>query len=89
MPTSTPEPEFTRVVPLVSASLLVGAQISELEDSGPGPVTWGAVRAHFTGAKIAPIRVLDHGDPAHGSFAPPCKSCSRLLADLDIEVLEP
>ena len=50
---------------------------------------WAAVRAHFGGGQICLSLVRDTGDPDHGTFAKPCKSCTRLLAELGLEVIEP
>ncbi|MFE0464636.1 YwqJ-related putative deaminase [Kitasatospora sp. NPDC058965] len=42
-------------------------------------LTLHEARKAFKGAKLTTVRIREEGDPAHGTHAPPCRSCTPLL----------
>ena len=40
------------------------------------PLTQGEARKALRGAKVTARRIREDGDPAHGAYAPPCRSCA-------------
>ncbi len=53
--------------------------------ASPGELTAGEARAALWGARITATRIREHGDPAHGTVQPPCRSCAALLDWFGIE----
>ncbi|GCD37149.1 hypothetical protein OEIGOIKO_04933 [Streptomyces chrestomyceticus JCM 4735] len=44
------------------------------------PLTNGEARRSLKHSKITARHIREDGDPLHGSYAPPCRSCDALLA---------
>ncbi|MEU7183765.1 YwqJ-related putative deaminase [Streptomyces celluloflavus] len=44
------------------------------------PLTNGEARRSLKHSKITARHIREDGDPRHGSYAPPCRSCDALLA---------
>ncbi|MFI6940261.1 YwqJ-related putative deaminase [Streptomyces sp. NPDC050418] len=53
------------------------------------PLTAGEARKALKHAKLTTRRIREDGDPLHGGFAPPCRSCSALTAHLGVRIIEP
>ncbi len=53
------------------------------------PLTSGEARKSLKQAKLTTRRIREDGDPLHGSFAPPCRSCDALIAHFGVRVVEP
>jgi hypothetical protein len=53
------------------------------------PLTQGEARKALRGAKLTARRIREDGDPAHGAYAPPCRSCAPLLAHLGVRPFDP
>ncbi|MDX3239933.1 YwqJ-related putative deaminase [Streptomyces sp. ME03-5709C] len=53
------------------------------------PLTNGEARKAFKGAKLTARRIREDGDPAHGAYAPPCRSCQVLLAHFGVRAVDP
>ncbi|SDL04792.1 YwqJ-related putative deaminase [Streptomyces indicus] len=53
------------------------------------PLTAGEARKALKHAKLTTRRIREDGDPLHGSFAPPCRSCAALIAHFGVRVVEP
>lgn len=53
------------------------------------PLTRGEARKALRGAKVTARRIREDGDPAHGTYAPPCRSCGPLLAHLGVRPFDP
>ncbi|MBC9716772.1 hypothetical protein H9Y04_29985 [Streptomyces sp. TRM66268-LWL] len=53
------------------------------------PLTPGEARKALKHAKLTTRRIREDGDPLHGSFAPPCRSCTALIAHFGVRVVEP
>ncbi|MFJ8310608.1 MULTISPECIES: YwqJ-related putative deaminase [unclassified Streptomyces] len=53
------------------------------------PLTHGEARRALKHAKLTARRIREDGDPLHGSYAPPCRSCTALLAHFGVRSVEP
>jgi hypothetical protein len=53
------------------------------------PLTQGEARKALRGAKLTARRIREDGDPAHGTYAPPCRSCAPLLAHFGVQPFDP
>ncbi|MEU9982003.1 YwqJ-related putative deaminase [Streptomyces sp. NPDC050856] len=53
------------------------------------PLTQGEARRSLKHAKITARRIREDGDPLHGSYAPPCRSCAALLAHFGVRPVDP
>jgi hypothetical protein len=53
------------------------------------PLTQSEARKALRGAKLTARRIREDGDPAHGAYAPPCRSCAPLLAHFGVRPFDP
>ncbi|MFF3613475.1 YwqJ-related putative deaminase [Streptomyces sp. NPDC002580] len=53
------------------------------------PMTNGEARRALKQAKLTARRIREDGDPLHGSFAPPCRSCTALSDHFGVRVVDP
>ncbi|MTE19391.1 hypothetical protein F0L17_09675 [Streptomyces sp. TRM43335] len=53
------------------------------------PLSTGEARKALRGAKLTTRRIREDGDPHHGSYAPPCRSCTALLAHFGVRTVDP
>jgi hypothetical protein len=53
------------------------------------PMTNGEARRALKQAKLTARRIREEGDPLHGSFAPPCRSCTALSDHFGVRVVDP
>lgn len=53
------------------------------------PLTNGEARKALKGAKLTARRIREDGDPAHGTYTPPCRSCEALLAHFGVRAFDP
>ncbi|MFF1478334.1 YwqJ-related putative deaminase [Streptomyces sp. NPDC058301] len=78
-------------------AILLSRQLSSLESaragksrrSGRKPLTHGEARRALKHAKVTARRIREDGDPLHGSYAPPCRSCTALLAHFGVRAVDP
>lgn len=49
------------------------------------PLTLHEARKALKGAKLTTVRIREEDDPAHGTHAPPCRSCLSLLDHLTVQ----
>ncbi|MBT2456083.1 YwqJ-related putative deaminase [Streptomyces sp. ISL-86] len=52
------------------------------------PLTASEARRSLKNAKITARRIREDGDPLHGSYAPPCRSCDALLAHFGVRAVD-
>ncbi|MEU5435549.1 YwqJ-related putative deaminase [Streptomyces sp. NPDC020719] len=52
------------------------------------PLTHGEARRALKHAKLTARRIREDGDPLHGSYAPPCRSCTALLAHFGVRAVD-
>ncbi|MEW1698541.1 YwqJ-related putative deaminase [Streptomyces sp. NPDC093249] len=53
------------------------------------PLTHGEARRSLKQAKITTRRIREDGDPLHGSYAAPCRSCTAMLAHFGVRAVDP
>ncbi|MET9483385.1 YwqJ-related putative deaminase [Streptomyces sp. NPDC006638] len=53
------------------------------------PLTHGEARRSLKQAKLTARRIREDGDPLHGSYAPPCRSCTAMLAHFGVQPVDP
>jgi hypothetical protein len=53
------------------------------------PMTNGEARKSLKQAKLTARRIREDGDPLHGSFAQPCRSCTALSAHFGVRIVDP
>ncbi|MFC8074364.1 YwqJ-related putative deaminase [Streptomyces sp. NPDC057137] len=53
------------------------------------PLTHGEARRSLKHGKLTARRIREDGDPLHGSYAPPCRSCSAMLAHFGVRPVDP
>jgi hypothetical protein len=58
---------------------LISDRLHEAEQAAGRPVTADDARAVLAGGQIHISRIREDGDPTHGQFQTPCRSCAVLL----------
>jgi hypothetical protein len=58
--------------------VLVSDRLYEAE-AGRDPLSAAEARAALWGARVTATRIREQGDPTHGRYQPPCRSCAALL----------
>ncbi|MFP3991952.1 YwqJ-related putative deaminase [Streptomyces sp. E11-3] len=53
------------------------------------PLAVGEARKALKHAKLTARRIREDGDPLHGSFAPPCRSCTALADHFGVRIVDP
>ncbi|MFF4158441.1 YwqJ-related putative deaminase [Streptomyces sp. NPDC001678] len=53
------------------------------------PLTHGEARRALKQAKVTARHIREDGDPRHGCYAPPCRSCTELLAHFGVRAVDP
>lgn len=54
----------------------------------PRPLTHSEARRALKNAKITARHIREHGDPLHGSYAPPCRACNALLTHFGVRAVD-
>ncbi|WP_369217793.1 YwqJ-related putative deaminase [Streptomyces flavofungini] len=68
---------------------VAAADASRSKRAARKPMTNGEARKALKHAKLTTRRIREDGDPLHGSFAPPCRSCTALTAHFGVRVVDP
>ncbi|MFJ8075258.1 YwqJ-related putative deaminase [Streptomyces sp. NPDC096176] len=53
------------------------------------PLTHGEARRSLKHSKLTARRIREDGDPLHGSYAPPCRSCTAMLDHFGVRPVDP
>jgi hypothetical protein len=53
------------------------------------PLTQSEARRALKHAKLTARRIREDGDPLHGSYAPPCRSCTAMLENFGVSPVDP
>ena len=53
------------------------------------PLTHGEARRALKHAKLTARHIREDGDPRHGGYAPPCRSCTALLTHFGVRAVDP
>lgn len=68
---------------------LTAADAGRSKRAARKPMTNGEARKALKHAKLTTRRIREDGDPLHGSFAQPCRSCTALTAHFGVRVVDP
>ncbi|MFE2088341.1 YwqJ-related putative deaminase [Streptomyces sp. NPDC059460] len=52
------------------------------------PLTNGEARRALKHSRLTARRIREDGDPMHGSYAPPCRSCTAMLAHFGVRPVD-
>jgi hypothetical protein len=75
--------------PVLISRHLAAFEASRGKRAARRPLTQSEARKSLRGAKLTARRIREDGDPAHGSYAPPCRSCAPLLAHFGVRAVDP
>ncbi|MER7662551.1 MULTISPECIES: YwqJ-related putative deaminase [unclassified Streptomyces] len=53
------------------------------------PLTHSEAKRSLKQAKLTARRIREDGDPLHGSYAPPCRSCTAMLDHFGVRAVDP
>ncbi|MFI1397396.1 YwqJ-related putative deaminase [Streptomyces sp. NPDC020681] len=53
------------------------------------PLTHSEAKRTLKQAKLTARRIREAGDPLHGSYAPPCRSCTAMLDHFGVRAVDP
>ncbi|MFD8444743.1 YwqJ-related putative deaminase [Streptomyces globisporus] len=67
---------------------LTAAETGRSKRAQRKPLTNGEARRALKHARITARRIREDGDPLHGSYAPPCRSCSALLSHFGVRPVD-
>ncbi|MFD7611094.1 YwqJ-related putative deaminase [Streptomyces sp. NPDC059828] len=68
---------------------LAAAETTRSKRAQRKPLTPGEARRSLKQAKITTRRIREDGDPLHGSYAAPCRSCAAMLAHFGVRTVDP
>ncbi|MEV6395765.1 YwqJ-related putative deaminase [Streptomyces sp. NPDC051907] len=68
---------------------LSGAETQRSKRAQRKPLTHGEARRALKHAKLTARRIREDGDPLHGSYAPPCRSCTAMLDHFGVRPVDP
>ncbi|MBW1602735.1 hypothetical protein JJV70_11565 [Streptomyces sp. JJ66] len=68
---------------------LTSAEAGRSKRAARKPFTPGDARRALKNAKITTRRIREQGDPQHGTYAPPCRSCAALLDYFGVHAVAP
>jgi hypothetical protein len=68
---------------------LIATETTRSKRARKKPLTPGEARRSLKHAKLTARRIREDGDPLHGSYAPPCRSCAPLLDHFGVRPVDP
>ncbi|MEV6262285.1 YwqJ-related putative deaminase [Streptomyces sp. NPDC051784] len=74
-------------------AILLSRQLTAADDSRSKraqrkPLTNGEARRALKHSRLTARRIREDGDPLHGSYAPPCRSCTEMLAHFGVRPVD-
>jgi hypothetical protein len=75
--------------PVLLSRYLTAVDAGRSKRASRRPLSKSEARKALKGAKLTARRIREDGDPAHGSYAPPCRSCAPLLTHFGVRPVEP
>ncbi|WP_037910426.1 YwqJ-related putative deaminase [Actinacidiphila yeochonensis] len=75
--------------PVLLSRHLAAVEATRGKRASRRPLTQSEARKALRGARLTARRIREDGDPAHGSYAPPCRSCASLLAHFGVRPFDP
>ncbi|MEW2414145.1 YwqJ-related putative deaminase [Streptomyces sp. NPDC046866] len=84
--TSSQRERFTGRCPeaILVSRHLAAAEGARSKRASRKPLTASEARRSLKHSKITARRIREDGDPLHGTYAPPCRSCEALLAHFGV-----
>ncbi|MEU9133432.1 YwqJ-related putative deaminase [Kitasatospora sp. NPDC048540] len=70
--------------PALLSQFLAGVDAGRSKRAARKPLALAEARKALKGARLTTVRIREEGDPAHGTHAPPCRSCVPLLEHLNV-----
>ena len=64
--------------------VLISDRLHEAEKEAGQPITLADAKNTMRGGQIHISRIREDGDPTHGRFQPPCRSCTVLLDEFGV-----
>ncbi|MDX3696137.1 YwqJ-related putative deaminase [Streptomyces europaeiscabiei] len=68
---------------------ITGADAARSRRAARRPMSNGEARKALKQAKLTTRHIREDGDPLHGAFATPCRSCTALSAHFGVRVVDP
>lgn len=68
---------------------LTAAEAQRSKRAQRKPLNHGEARRAFKQGKLTARRIREDGDPLHGSYAPPCRSCTAMLDHFGVRPVDP
>ncbi|WP_274559410.1 YwqJ-related putative deaminase [Streptomyces spiramyceticus] len=68
---------------------ITAAEASRSKRASRKPLTPGDARRSLKHSKLTARHIREDGDPLHGSYAPPCRSCTPMLAHFGVRPVDP
>lgn len=68
---------------------LTAAEAQRSKRAQRKPLTHSEARRTLKQAKLTARRIREDGDPLHGSYAPPCRSCTAMLDHFGVRAVDP
>ncbi|MCX5391183.1 YwqJ-related putative deaminase [Streptomyces sp. NBC_00094] len=89
--TSSQRERFTGRCPeaILLSRHLTAAENGRSKRAQRKPLTSGEARRSLKHAKLTARRIREDGDPLHGSYAAPCRSCTAMLAHFGVRTVDP
>ncbi|MFD5032437.1 YwqJ-related putative deaminase [Streptomyces sp. NPDC058220] len=89
--TSSQRERFTGRCPeaILLSRHLTAAEEARSKRARRKPLTHSEARRSLKHSKLTARRIREDGDPLHGSYAPPCRSCTALLAHFGVRPVDP
>ncbi|MEV8452650.1 YwqJ-related putative deaminase [Streptomyces sp. NPDC052095] len=67
---------------------LTAAESTRSKRAQRKPLTNGEARRALKHSRLTARRIREDGDPLHGSYAPPCRSCTAMLAHFGVRPVD-
>jgi hypothetical protein len=74
---------------LLLSRYLTAAESRRSKRAQRKPLTYSEARRTLKHAKLTARRIREDGDPLHGSYAPPCRSCTAMLDHFGVRAVDP
>lgn len=75
--------------PILLSRHLAAVDAARSKRASRKPLGRAEARKALRGAKLTARRIREDGDPEHGSYAPPCRSCAPLLTHFGVRAFDP
>lgn len=73
---------------ILLSRFLTGFEARRSKRASRKPLSHGEARRALKHARITARRIREDGDPLHGGYAPPCRSCQALLGHFGVRSVE-